>query len=505
MSKLSIVALATTMICAMCVEPAEAAKRKAKEDKSADEAKRVEVFFIGNSITFEAWMEKPQETAPPAFACRALAKAMSDKSIRCHNMGVSETTTTDWLPTTNTFLRTTLDSAAKVAPNAEALVFSLCLGTNDSADDGTNIPAKSAEAYAANMKAIADTLIRLFPESRVVVNAPMWYSANTYNGARYLQSGQRRLRTYCNVIEDIVLSFRQDKNENVYLGDTTAWSTFAHRTDLFIPEAGQAGVFHLHPNISGAEILGNLWAKGLARAVRAATPKHETLKSGAEIMVYPAASGRAEKAVIVCPGGGYHHLAKRHEGTMAAEWLSERGVTAIVLFYTMPQGQSDVPMRDAREAIEYARAHAAELGGYTEVGIMGSSAGGHLASTVATHTDLVDFQILLYPVISMDPSLTHRGSHDNLLGANATKEVETLFSNDKQTSTKTPRAFIALSMDDKAVPPVTNGMAYAASLSRAGVPTTLLCYPSGGHGWGFRTTVEHWREWRRELERFLSK
>lgn len=229
------------------------------------------------------------------------------------------------------------------------------------------------------------------------------------------------------------------------------------------------------------------------------------LPSGATLLVFPCQQEKATKATVILPGGGYCFLASGHEGRDVADWMCRDGQTAFVLLYRFPQTDPGIPNTDAREAIEYARAHANELGNYAKVGIMGSSAGGHLASTVATHTDLVDFQILLYPVISMKPGLTHQGSHDFLLGQEPGEEAETLYSNEKQVTPKTPRAFIALSLDDDIVPAVPNGLAYAEALARDSVTTTLVCYPRGGHGWGFSDDFEFAQQWKAELKKFLSE
>lgn len=231
-----------------------------------------------------------------------------------------------------------------------------------------------------------------------------------------------------------------------------------------------------------------------------------TLPSGAELLTYKAQQPDTScKAVVIFPGGGYTHLAKNHEGKEIAAWMSANGVTAFVLLYNMPQGNPSVPNTDAREAFEYARTNSADLGGYTKVGVMGSSAGGHLASTIATHTDLADFQILLYPVITMDTATTHRGSHDFLLGKELTAEAELLYSNEKQVTRNTPEAFIALSLDDNVVPAVPNGLAYATALAADSVSTTLVCYPRGGHGWGWRSSFEFAEQWKAELAKFLFK
>lgn len=229
------------------------------------------------------------------------------------------------------------------------------------------------------------------------------------------------------------------------------------------------------------------------------------LPSGGKLLVFPCQQGKARSATVILPGGGYCFLAEGHEGRDVADRMCRDGQTAFVLLYRFPQTDPTVPNTDAREAFDYARAHAAELGGYEKVGVMGSSAGGHLASTVATHTDMADFQILLYPVVSMDPALTHVGSHDFLLGTAPGKDKEDFYSNDRQVTPRAPRAFIALSLDDDVVPPLPNGMAYAEALARAGVPVTLVAYPRGGHGWGFSDSFEFASLWKAELKKFLAE
>ncbi len=138
---------------------------------------------------------------------------------------------------------------------------------------------------------------------------------------------------------------------------------------------------------------------------------------------------------------------------------------------------------------------------------MGFSAGGHLAATAATHftgpEDRPDFSILIYPVISMD-SITHQGSKDNLLGTNAPAELAERYSNEKQVTDQTPRAFIALSDDDNGVPPA-NSIGYYSALKKHNVPAELHVYPSGGHGWGWRDSFEYHDELRASLGRWLEE
>ncbi|MBP1613449.1 MAG: alpha/beta hydrolase [Bacteroidetes bacterium] len=212
-------------------------------------------------------------------------------------------------------------------------------------------------------------------------------------------------------------------------------------------------------------------------------------------------------AIIMCPGGGYARLAMNHEGHDMASWFNTQGITYIVLKYRMPNGHNEVPLSDAEQAIRLVRQHATEWKiDPTKVGIMGASAGGHLASTLATHYSSKetrpDFQILLYPVVTMNPSYTHGGSRENLITKTPTAELEKKYSNELQVTTETPQAFIALSSDDKAVPPQ-NSVNYYLALLKNNVPATIHIYPTGGHGWGFRDNFIYKRQWTEELEKWL--
>ena len=222
-------------------------------------------------------------------------------------------------------------------------------------------------------------------------------------------------------------------------------------------------------------------------------------KDKAELTVYlPDAKKATGRAVVCCPGGGYSHLAMDHEGHQWATFFNSQGIALIVLKYRMPHGNRFVPISDAEEAIRTVRRHAVEWHiDRNDIGIMGFSAGGHLASTIATHStgDAVpNFQILFYPVITMDPGFTHKGTHDNFLGDGLSKKdqrrLEADFSNDLQVNRTTPRAFIALSDDDKAVP-AANGLNYYEQLYKHDVPASIHVYPSGGHGWGYRESFTY--------------
>lgn len=211
-----------------------------------------------------------------------------------------------------------------------------------------------------------------------------------------------------------------------------------------------------------------------------------------EISIYlPDNAINTGMAVVICPGGGYGGLAIEHEGIQVAQWLNKQGIAGIVLKYRMPNKHKEIPLDDAQQAIRYVREHAKELGIKTnKIGIVGFSAGGHLAATASTHfasegtSTRPDFSILFYPVITMEAA-THGGSKNNLLGDNPSDTDIYTFSNEKQVNVNTPPAILLLSDDDKAVLPV-NSIAYYEALKKNDIPATMYIFPQGGHGWGMR-------------------
>lgn len=204
------------------------------------------------------------------------------------------------------------------------------------------------------------------------------------------------------------------------------------------------------------------------------------------------------RAVVDCPGGGYSHLAMDHEGHQWAEYFNKQGIAFFVLKYRMPHGDRNIPLSDAYQAMRTVRDSAQSWNiNKEDVGIMGFSAGGHLASSVSTHAEYdarPNFSILFYPVISMDEQISHKGSCANFLGEarKTDKKLVNEWSNDKAVRPHlTPRAIVLMSNDDNAVPPVTNGVAYYTAMHKAGNDCELHVYPTGGHGWGARTTFKH--------------
>ena len=218
------------------------------------------------------------------------------------------------------------------------------------------------------------------------------------------------------------------------------------------------------------------------------------------------------RAVVDCPGGGYSHLAMDHEGHQWAEYFNKQGIAFFVLKYRMPHGDRNIPLGDAYQAMRTVRDSAAVWHiNKEDVGIMGFSAGGHLASSVSTHADYdarPNFSILVYPVISMDERVTHKGSCVNFLGEErkTNKQLVDEWSNDKAVRGHlTPKAILLMSNDDNVVPPVTNGVAYYTAMHRAGNDCELHVYPTGGHGWGFRTNFKHHEQMLDDLTAWLRE
>ena len=206
-------------------------------------------------------------------------------------------------------------------------------------------------------------------------------------------------------------------------------------------------------------------------------------------------------AVMICPGGGYGILAASHEGSDVARWFNEMGVAAFVLKYRLPDpqimnNQQEVPLMDAMQGMTLIRQNAARYGIDSEkIGVMGFSAGGHLAATLATHYHRgpqanekakPNFTILLYPVITFGEK-AHTGSRDKLLGKlNTSPDMVAYYSNELQVTSQTPPTFLVHSEDDKAVP-VENSINYYLACLKNGVPAEMHLYPTGGHGYGMRT------------------
>ncbi|MDO5321891.1 MAG: alpha/beta hydrolase [Bacteroidia bacterium] len=252
-----------------------------------------------------------------------------------------------------------------------------------------------------------------------------------------------------------------------------------------------------------------VWPDGAPNAFEITAEERERVKNNgsdytvATLDIYPARNPNG-LCVIACPGGGYAMLSNTHEAKDFKDWYNARGITLAVLQYRLPREHHDVPLSDVKEAIRIMKGR--EDLGVKHVGVMGCSAGGHLASTAATHItgDLrPEFQILFYPVITMDLSFTHRDSHDRLIGKDASQELVDLYSNDKQVTPETCPAFIVAASDDFLVP-VKNSLVYYQALVDNHVSATMHLYPTGGHGFGVGDNYIYKADWSQELNDWLN-
>ena len=259
-----------------------------------------------------------------------------------------------------------------------------------------------------------------------------------------------------------------------------------------------------------------LWPKG------APLSKGDTPNDKPTLTIYPAAADQANgAAVVICPGGGYSGLAMKHEGHDIAKWLNSFGVSSFVLSYRH-RGRGyghPAPLDDAQRAIRTVRARAAEWKVDPQrIGILGFSAGGHLASTAATHFDAgqpdaddpiqrvgcrPDFAVLCYAVIAFGEPYSHFGSQNNLLGKNPPAELVRQLSNEKQVTPQTPPTFLWSTDEDRAVPAENSVMFYLA-LRKAKVPAELHVYQQGRHGLGLAASVPGTAGWSQACQLWMQ-
>jgi acetyl esterase/lipase len=266
----------------------------------------------------------------------------------------------------------------------------------------------------------------------------------------------------------------------------------------------------------GARAPITLWPAGAPDAVG------NTPADSATITPFLPAAGRASgTAAIIFPGGGYEHLATDHEGIQVARWLTSIGVTAFVVKYRLgPRYHHPTMLRDAQRAVRFVRARASQWAvDPTRIGVVGFSAGGHMASSVGTHFDVdaaavtddvgrasarPDFMVLVYPVITMTDPFAHRGSRTNLLGTNPSPELVRLFSNETQVSRRTPPTFLVATRDDRTVP-IENSLRFYDALAADSVPVELHVFETGRHGFGLAASDAVLSIWPRLCEAWLRQ
>ena len=250
-------------------------------------------------------------------------------------------------------------------------------------------------------------------------------------------------------------------------------------------------------------------SNGLEGEAYEATPYRLVNTTKAQLYLYNADPAKATgQAVVICPGGGYAKLSMDQEGYLMAQWLAKNGIAAFVLEYRLPNGHREVPLEDTVEAIRIVRKKAKKFNiDPAKVGVMGFSAGGHLAASVSNIPPVEDrpnFSILFYPVVIANHYTSHSGSFRNLLGKGFAQADADEFSMDKLASENTPPTILLLSDDDATVPAAGAAM-YYASLRYHGVRAAMYVFPEGKHGWGNYAKFSYQKEWQHLLLRWLSE
>ncbi|WP_298864461.1 GDSL-type esterase/lipase family protein [uncultured Gimesia sp.] len=403
-----------------------------------------------------------------------------------------------------------IDKVVQPEPDLVIIAF----GMNDAA-------GRSAKEYQANTKAVMEKIREKLPKTEFILVATMLGNRN-----------------WIRLNHDLFPQYRDALSElcetGVALADMTSiWTEFLKRKQ----DWDLTGNGVNHPNDFGHRVYAQVLSTLLIPPTTSSSTSRNELKpqavplwtgkapigedqfekSDAKITVHRAANGNGA-AVIICPGGGYGRLVTGAEGHGIAQWLNLHGITGVVLEYRLPAGRSFVPLLDAQQAIRMVRANAKRWKiNPKRVGIMGFSAGGHLAATAVTHYDAgnpeadnlidrqssrPDFGILVYPVVTMGKH-THKGSRKNLLGPDPSQKLIDLFSNEKQVTAQTPPVFLAHALDDKPVPPV-NSQVFFQTLQAKKVPAKYLELPSGGHGLnGYKGPM--WDAWQTQSLEWLAK
>lgn len=237
--------------------------------QKALDAKDIAIVYIGNSITYGSNLEHRETEAPPVITSSLLSKRIRNGHVEFSNQGYNGCSTLDFLPSSGSPFSRVIRGADSLLSNHKSalLIFSIMLGTNDSAIKGPTGAPVSQSDYRVNLSAIIEELLHRYPECKIVINRPIWYSPNTYNRSEYLAAGLARLQSYFPEIDSVVNSFGVSHAGHIFKGDTSAFDYFKERFSLLTPESGQAGIFFLHPNKKGAIKLSEFWVKAIYKVV----------------------------------------------------------------------------------------------------------------------------------------------------------------------------------------------------------------------------------------------
>lgn len=218
----------------------------------------VNLVFIGNSITYGAELSNPSTQAPPVKTA-AYVRSHTARNVYYKNCGKSGSATPNWLPGTTLFANADQAASSLQKSHPGVLVFSIMLGTNDTHEGYKTEP----EVYYQNMRTLIEALMTRHPEALFIINYPLWYSPNTHNNAVYLEAGLKRLQTYMPMITQLGEFYQHSARPRVWTGDPTVYSTFENKTEYFVAENGNSGVFYLHPNTTGGTVLAEIWGKSI--------------------------------------------------------------------------------------------------------------------------------------------------------------------------------------------------------------------------------------------------
>lgn len=225
---------------------------------------KIHLVFIGNSITYGATLSSPSTQAPPVMVGHQIYSYTHIPTL-VSNCGISGYTTLDFLPGKKQYTVALNAGRNYAAQNNGPVYFSIMLGTNDSAEKGPNGSPVSPSTYKQNIKKIIDGLHAAVPKAKFLLNYPIWYSPNTYNGAKYLQAGLDRLNSYTPVLDEIISEYASSNKGMVYAGTKDAYKYFENNKSCFTAENGNAGVFYLHPNAEGAKMLASFWSERIEK------------------------------------------------------------------------------------------------------------------------------------------------------------------------------------------------------------------------------------------------
>lgn len=233
------------------------------------EVKKINIIFIGDSITEGGALANPLTEATPLLVEQRLKEYKLFSAVSVVNMGFSGHTTVDFLPDSHTdFLKVVAAGNTYALDKDASLIFSIMLGTNDSANFGPNGSPVSAVNYKANLKIIIESLLQKFPAAIFILNYPLWYSPNTYNNSSYLQDGLNRLKQYSIELDDLVQEYKIIYSKHVFAGDKKSFNYFRGNYKKFYKrENGKQGVFYLHPNAAGSQALSKIWVKSILKVM----------------------------------------------------------------------------------------------------------------------------------------------------------------------------------------------------------------------------------------------